>query len=112
MRRAAEFRNVLTRRPRDVDAMVNLSLAEKATGRTERAKESLLRALGADPRHAPAHYNLAVLFELTGEPARAATHYEAFLAYAGAEYNDRRAAVRSRVDALASRRDGSGPRDR
>ena len=80
---------------------MNLALVEKAAGQPELAKESLLRALTVAPKSAAAHYNLAVLYEDTGEASRAAEHYRAFLDTAGAEYADRTPGVRSRLAALA-----------
>jgi Tfp pilus assembly protein PilF len=64
------------------------------------AVELLVRATAADPRSAPAHYNLAVLYEQTGEIDRAVDHYRAFLQYAGPQYATRVPEVRSRLDAL------------
>ena len=65
---------------------MNLALVEKAGGRPEQAKESLLRALTIEPANAPAHFNLAALYEQSGENARAIEHYRSFLEYAGAEH--------------------------
>jgi Tfp pilus assembly protein PilF len=84
-----------------VDAVVNLALVEKAGGRSQRAAESLLRALVLDPQNAPAHFNLASLYEQEGELARAAGHYRAFLELAGDEHASRAADARARLDALA-----------
>jgi Tfp pilus assembly protein PilF len=101
---AAHFRSVLEMQPRNLDAMINLALAEKAAGRLERGKESLLRALGIDPRSAVAHYNLATLYDQTGEVSSAVVHYRAFLDNAGAEHAARAPGVRARVDALTKPR--------
>ena len=97
---AAEFRSVLAEEPRNVDALVNLALAEKAGAQPERAKETLLRALLIDHRSAPAHYNLGALFETTGDSARAVEHYRAFLEHAGTAYSHHAPEVRARLDAL------------
>ena len=83
-----------------MDATINLALVEKAEGRSERAKETLLRAIGMDPRSAAAHYNIAGLYDQSGETARAIEHYRAFLAYAGSGHAARAADVRARLDAL------------
>ena len=92
---------MLAQDPSHVDALVNLALAEKAAARPEQAKETLLRALVIDRRSAPAHYNLAVLFEATGEAARAVEHYRAFLEHAGTGFADRAPEVRARLDVLS-----------
>jgi tetratricopeptide (TPR) repeat protein len=84
-----------------VDAAVNIALVEKAAGRPERAKEALLRALALDPGNAPAHFNLAALYEQTGDGARALEHYRAFLQHAGSEHATRTDDARARIDALA-----------
>ena len=41
--------------------------------------ETLVRALAVDGRSAAAHYNLAVLYDQSGEAGRAVEHYRAFL---------------------------------
>jgi Tfp pilus assembly protein PilF len=79
-------------------------LAEKAGGQIERAKDSLLRALTADPRSAAAHYNLAVLFDDTNDTLRAVEHYRLFLDTAGAGYAHRAPDVRARLAVLARAR--------
>ena len=83
--------------------MVNLALAQKATGQTSDARGLLVRALTVDPRSAAAHYNLAVQYEQAGEAARALEHYRAFLQYAGADYVDRTSDVRARIATLEKR---------
>ena len=98
---AVEFRRVLAQDPRNADAAVNLALVEKAGGRPEQAKESLLRALTIEPANAPAHFNLAALYEQSGENARAIEHYRSFLENAGAEHASRAPDARARLDALA-----------
>lgn len=97
---AAEFRALLAHEPENVDAMVNLALAERASS-PEPARELLLRALSVAPRHAPAHYNLAVLYDRSGEAGRALEHYRAFLAAAAPEHSARASEVRARVAVLS-----------
>jgi tetratricopeptide (TPR) repeat protein len=99
---AAEFRAVLAQDPRSVDALVNLALVEREQS-PERAKERLLQALGIAPRNPWAHYNLAVVFDQSGEVARAVEHYRSFLEYAGPEVSARAPDVRARLDALTRR---------
>lgn len=88
--------------PRNVDLLVNLALVEKAERHDERAMELLLRAIGDRPRHAAAHYNLALLYDERRSFALAYDHYTDFLAYAGPEYGAAVADVRRRVQALAT----------
>ena len=83
--------------------MINLALVEKSAGRINLALESLVRATAVDPRSAAAHYNLAVLYEQTGETARAIDHYRAFLARAEAQPASRTAEVRARLLELEKR---------
>ena len=82
---------------------MNLALVEKASGRLESAKELLIRAVGVSPRNGWAHYNLAVVFDHSGEVARAVEHYRSFLEHAGPEVSARAPDVRARLDALTRR---------
>ena len=97
---SAEFQTALTLDARNVDALVNLSLAQRTAGQLDLAKETVLRALNIAPDSAAAHYNLALLYDETNEPARAVEHYRFFLEHAGAEHADRGTAVRARIAAL------------
>jgi tetratricopeptide (TPR) repeat protein len=98
---AAQFRTALQLDPRNVDALVNLALAQRDGRQLEVAKETLLAALTGPPRNAAAHYNLAQLYDQTNEAARAVDHYRKFLEYSGTEYASRAAAVRARIEALS-----------
>ena len=99
----AEFKAALAQDSRDVDALINLALVEKANAAPERAKELLIRAVAIAPRNAWAHYNLAVVFDHSGEVARAVEHYRSFLETAGPEVSARAPDVRARLDALTRR---------
>lgn len=99
---AAEFRAILAQEPRNADALVNLALVEQAAA-PESARELLLRALALAPRHSGAHYNLAVLYDGTGDSRRALDHYRAFLDAAAPEHSARAAEVRARVAVLSRR---------
>jgi Tfp pilus assembly protein PilF len=98
---AASFRAALELDRRNVDAIVNLAIADERLGQREHAKEGLLQALNIDPRNALAHYNLGVLYDETGEAALAMQHYRSFLNHASVEYASRAADVRVRLNALA-----------
>jgi tetratricopeptide (TPR) repeat protein len=87
--------------PRNLDALVNLAIAQRTAGQFDLAKETLLKALTIAPRNAAAHYNLGQLYDQTNEPARAVEHYRTFLDTAGAERVSRAAAVRARIAALS-----------
>jgi tetratricopeptide (TPR) repeat protein len=65
--------------------MVNLGIGLMAGKRSEEAREVLLRAVGADPKNATAHYNLGLLYEDAKEYARAIQELEAFLKNPGPE---------------------------
>jgi tetratricopeptide (TPR) repeat protein len=82
----AELRAALDVEPRNVDLLVNMALVDKAERRPDQAIELLLRAIGNQPRHAAAHYNLGVLYEEQASLALAYDHYGAFLSYAGPEH--------------------------
>lgn len=51
---------------RDADAMFNLGVLLEDTGRSSEAIDSYLAAIALDPGLADAHYNLARLYEMTG----------------------------------------------
>ena len=70
-------------------------------GRNGVAMETLVRALAVDGRSAAAHYNLAVLYDQSGEAGRAVEHYRAFLDHAGPQEAGRAPEVRSRIAELA-----------
>jgi len=97
----AEFQSALKLEPANLDARVNLALAERSSGRLDAAKETLLDVLNRAPANAPAHYNLAQLYDQTNEPARAVEHYRLFLEHAGPDHVDRAAPVRARIAALS-----------
>ena len=78
--------------------------SRKPAAGPEQAKESLLRALTIEPAKAPAHFNVAALYEQSGENARAIEHYRSFLENAGAEHASRTPDARARLDALARSR--------
>jgi len=94
---------VVAQDPKNVEALTNLSLALKAAGRAAEARETLQRALGIKPRYAQAHYNLALLYDESGELLRAIEHYEQFLTNAGPESAALTVEVRTRVQALKAK---------
>ena len=99
-----EFENSLAHDPRYVAAAVNLGLAHKAAGRLDKARDSLLAALAISPGYAPAHYNLAVLYDRSGDRARAAGHYRAFLEHRGGDHASLTTDVTARLAALDAAR--------
>jgi len=99
----AELRTALDIETRSPDLLVNLALVEKADQHPDQAAELLLRALGASPGHAAAHYNLAVLYDERASLALAVDHYNAFLRYAGPEHGALLAQVQGRVRAIEPR---------
>jgi Flp pilus assembly protein TadD len=101
---AARFQRAAVLDGRDPGPLTNLALAHKAAGRLDQARESLLAALAISPRSAPAHYNLAVLYDRSGERARAAGHYRAFLEHRGGDHASLAADVTARLAALDAAR--------
>ena len=97
----AQFQSALALDPRNLDALINTGLAQRSLGQTDTAKETLLSVLSRAPGNAPAHYNLAQLYDQTNEPSQAIEHYRLFLQYAGAEHGGRAPAVRARIAALS-----------
>ena len=93
-------RGALAIDPRQSDALVNLALAQDASGQTGEATLTLRRALEINPRHAAAHYNLAQQYERAGEPGLAIDHYRQFLQYADAAQAAYVSDVRARILAL------------
>ena len=78
------------------------ALLEKADQHPELAIELLLRALGEQPTHAAAHYNLALLYDERHSSSLAYSHYTDFLTYAGPEYRAVVADVKQRAQAIRS----------
>jgi tetratricopeptide (TPR) repeat protein len=74
-----------------VDALVREGNALADRGRIADAIDRYTRALALDPRHALAHYNLALAEEARGDDTSALAHYEAAIesapAFAGAHNN-------------------------
>jgi Tfp pilus assembly protein PilF len=96
----AELREALRLDPRNVDLLVNMALIEKSDHQPDAAIETLLRAIGYQPSHALAHYNLALLYEEKGELGRAYDQYTAYLQLAGPEQGALLSDVRHRLDAI------------
>ena len=93
----AELRAAMTVEPRNPDVIVNLALVENADRHREEAIELLVRAIGYQPTHAMAHYNLAVLYDEKSTLALAYDHYTQFLKYASPEQGELLAAVQQRL---------------
>ena len=81
----AELRAAMTLAPRNADLIVNMALVEKADSHRDQAIELLVRAIGYQPTHGMAHYNVAVLYEEQSALALAIDHYTEFLKYGGPE---------------------------
>ena len=96
----AELRAAMAIEPRNVDLLVNMALVEKADRRPDQAIELLLKAIGYQPTHSVAHYNLAVLYDERASLALAYDHYTAFLKYAGPEHGALLSDVQRRLQVL------------
>jgi tetratricopeptide (TPR) repeat protein len=93
----AELRAAMTIEPRNADLIVNLALVEKADQHRDQAIELLVRAIGYQPTHGMAHYNVAVLYEEQSALALAYDHYTEFLKYAGPEHGELLSDVQRRI---------------
>ncbi len=61
-----------------------LGIVERKLGKFDAAEASYLKAIAADPEAAPAHLNLAILYDLyRADPQRALPEYERYLAIVG-----------------------------
>ncbi len=98
-----EFRAVVAQEPRNVEGLSNLALGLKSASRLEEAREVLLRTLSLSAKYPPAHYNLALIYEETGDLMRAIQHYETFLSASGADNATLAADVRARVSTLKAK---------
>lgn len=99
----SEFRSIVARDAKNIEALTNLALGLKSSDRSDEAREMLLRALGINGKYAPAHHNLALIYEETGDLVRAIEHYEQYLALAGAENAALTSEIRGRVQTLQSK---------
>lgn len=99
----AELRAAQAIDARSPDLIVNMALIEKADRKPQQAQELLMKAIGLQPTHAVAHYNLGLLYEEEGNRAKAADEYEEFLKYAGPEHGALLSDVRQKIDALMPR---------
>lgn len=99
----AELRAAMTIEPRNVDLLVNVALVEKADQHRDQAIELLVRAIGYQPTHGVAHYNVAVLYEEQSALALAYDHYTEFLKYAGPEHGELLSDVQRRLSILKPR---------
>ena len=88
--------------PGNIQALVNLALVHKVSGRTAEARDLLRRAVATQPHHAGSHYNLAVVADEGGDVVTASAHYRAFLEYGADDYPELASAVRLRLATLES----------
>jgi Flp pilus assembly protein TadD len=93
----AELRAAMTVEPRNPDVIVNLALVENADRHREEAIELLVRAIGYQPTHAMAHYNVAVLYDEKSALALAYDHYTQFLKNASPEQGELLSSVQQRL---------------
>lgn len=93
----AELRAAMAVEPRNPDTIVNLALVENADRHREEAIELLVRAIGYQPTHAMAHYNVAVLYDEKSALALAYDHYTQFLKHASPEQGELLSSVQQRL---------------
>jgi Flp pilus assembly protein TadD len=104
----AELRAAMTIEPRNTDLIVNMALVEKADQHRDQAIELLVRAIGYQPTHGMAHYNVAVLYEEQSALALAYNHYTEFLKYAAPEHGELLSDVQRRLLTLKPRLASAG----
>lgn len=100
---AAEFRALVARDSRNIEALTNLGTAVKALGHLDEAREVLQRAIAIQGTYGPAHYNLALIYDESGDLVRAIQHYESFLSSAGPDHVALASEVRARVQQLKAK---------
>ncbi|HZP11443.1 MAG TPA: tetratricopeptide repeat protein [Nevskiaceae bacterium] len=77
----ASLRKAVAINPRNAIAWSWLGALQRNAGDFEHARESYLNAIAARPDYAPAHYNLAVLYDVClKRPAEALAEYRAYRA--------------------------------
>jgi len=69
-------REALKQNPDNANVLTNLSVSLQFAGRYDEAVDYAERAIGADPAHYQAHFNLSLLLLLRGEFARGWQEYE------------------------------------
>jgi len=74
-----EYQKMLSRWPRDADALINYGLLAHRLGHDDEAVDSWQRAVDADPGQSNAQLYLAQGLEQRGERQAAARHYRAYL---------------------------------
>src|SRR5277367_4395058 len=85
--------------PRDPNALVNYGILAARFGHPEEAMDAWERAVTVDPNQPNAHLYLAAAFDQRNEPAAAARHWSAFLAFAAAHPDDPAAGLDQQISA-------------
>jgi len=75
----AQYRRMLSRWPRNVDALVNYGILAQRQGQGQEAIDSWQQAIATDPGQANAQIYLAQALEAQGEAQAAARHYRSYL---------------------------------
>ena len=106
-RAASMLESLRESRPNDRTLLNNLSIAYQRTGRALQAIAVLRDGLATHPDYALFHFNIASLFEETGEPASAVEHFAraAELDAGLAAAHERRAMLLMRQGQLAAARE-------
>lgn len=84
----AQYRNILERWPRSIDALVNYGLLAQRLGHNDEAVDNWERAIDLDPSQTNAQLYLAQALDQRGEAQAAARHYRAYLQIAASHPNE------------------------
>jgi tetratricopeptide (TPR) repeat protein len=83
-----QYQKILTRWPRDADALINYGLLAHRLGHDEEAVDSWQRAVDAHPAQSNAQLYLAQALDQRGEMQAAARHYRAYLRIVAAHHEE------------------------
>jgi tetratricopeptide (TPR) repeat protein len=86
----SQYRKMLSRWPRNIDALVNYGLLAQRQGHEEEAIDSWQSAIDIDPGQANAQIYLAQALDARGEVQAAARHYRAYLQIVAAHRDEHR----------------------
>lgn len=86
--------------PNDVIVHYDLGIVLDALGKKKEAIGEHLKALALDPRHADAHYNIALVYAEMGEDRKALKHYVHYLKFSNVDDESDRARAQREIKRL------------
>jgi tetratricopeptide (TPR) repeat protein len=96
----AQYQKILSRWPRNADALVNYGLLAQRQGHAEEAIDNWQRAVDVDASQANAQIYLAQALDARGETQAAARHYRAYLQIVAAHQDEHRREAPTVIAAL------------